>query len=242
MKNVFTRSCRRIRHVAMVLLALLLCNASAVGAAPVEVSMRTSLGDIQLELYPDKAPATVANFLRYVDGGQYDGGSFYRTVTRVNDNGSPIIEVIQGGIAPRQAPFPGVAHETTQETGILHTDGVISMARAEPGTAASEFFICIGDNPGLDHGEVRNADKKGFAAFGRVVAGMDVVRNIHQARADAPSPVEYLKNQIITEPVKILSVTRLSENIVDHMKQLDISTCKENSALSLKAPVLTLYC
>jgi len=214
MNTLFTRSFQSMRSLAMVVLALLLFSASAVNATPVQVLMRTSLGDIQLELYLDRAPITAANFLRYVDGAHYDGGSFYRTVTRENDNGSPVIEVVQGGITPRQAPFPGVAHETTQDTGIPHTDGVISMARAAPGTAASEFFICIGDNPGLDYGEVRNADKKGFAAFGRVVAGMDVVRSIHRAPADTPSPVEYLKNQILSEPVKILSVTRLKEAIV----------------------------
>lgn len=214
-----TTSFNRALHTLMMVAVLLFAGGHPVVAdhTMVRVLMKTSLGDIQLELYPDQAPATVANFLRYVDGGHYDGGTFYRSVTRENDNGSPVIEVIQGGILPRQAPFPGVVHETTRETGILHTDGVISMARSEPGTAASEFFICIGEQPGLDYGQVRNADKKGFAAFGRVVSGMDVVEKIHRQRADAPSPSEYLKNQILSEPVKILSVTRVNEDIVDHV-------------------------
>ena len=110
---------------------------------PLLITMQTTYGEIQIELYPDKAPVSASNFLRYVDGGHYDGSSFYRTVRYGNDNGNPKIEVIQGGRGDAEAPFDAIAHETTEQTGILHTDGVISMARGDIGTASSEFFICI---------------------------------------------------------------------------------------------------
>lgn len=173
----------------------------------VTVEMRTEAGDITIELYPDRAPVTVANFLRYVDGKHYDGATFYRTVTYENDNGNPKIEVIQGGIRG-EAPFDPIAHEDTEQTGIRHSDGVISMARDGVGTANSEFFIVIGDQPGLDKGEVRNPDRQGFAAFGRVIDGMDVVRTIHRSPADAPSDSAYTEGQIIEDPVVITSARR----------------------------------
>ncbi len=191
---------------------VVLCGAlvAAIAAAqePVEVVMSTEKGGIRVELYPDRAPVTVANFLRYVDGGHYDGATFYRTVTYENDNGNPKIEVIQGGIRDAEAPFPPITHEDTVRTGILHTDGVISMARGEVGTASSEFFICLGDQPGLDKGELRNADEQGFAAFGRVVAGMDVVEAIHGSPSDAPAYSAYVEGQILEEPVVIETVRR----------------------------------
>ena len=175
----------------------------------VDVIMSTSEGDVRIELYASQAPVTVENFLRYVDGGHYEGGSFYRTVTYENDNGNPKIEVIQGGLGNGvDAPFPPIAHEDTEATGVLHTDGVVSMARNGVGTASSEFFICLGDQPGLDKGELRNPDEQGFAAFGKVVDGMDVVMRIHQAPAAAPSYSEYTKGQIIEDPVQILTIRR----------------------------------
>ncbi len=171
--------------------------------------MVTSFGDVQLELYTGMAPLSANNFLRYVDGGHYDGSSFYRTVRYANDNGKPKIEVIQGGRGDAEAPFAAIAHETTEQTGILHTDGVISMARDGVGSATSEFFICIGDQPGLDFGAVRNPDLQGFAAFGRVVSGMDVIRRIHQSPSDAPTESAYVAGQIIEEPVLIESIRRI---------------------------------
>ncbi len=174
----------------------------------VRVTMATSQGDIEIDLYMDKAPLTVGNFLKLADGEHLDGGSFYRVVTYENDNGNPKIEVIQGGRGDEESPFPPIDHETTKQTGILHKDGVISMARGDVGTATSEFFICLGDQPGLDYGNVRNPDEQGFAAFGQVVSGMDVVRGINQSPADAPSDSDYTKGQILTDPVKIISVRR----------------------------------
>lgn len=192
-------------------LALLLASAISAQAQAdtVQVRMDTSEGQILIELYPDKAPVTVANFLRYVDAGHYNGATFYRTVTFENDNGNPWIEVIQGGIGDGPAPFPPIQHESTATTGLKHLDGTISMGRVELNTAASEFFICIGDQPGLDHGKPRNADGQGFAAFGRVIAGMNTVRAINKADANGPADSDYTRGQILTEPVRIESVTRV---------------------------------
>ena len=173
-------------------------------AATIRVLMTTGLGEIELELYPDKAPLTVANFMRYVDRGFYDGGIFHRTVTPDNQPHSQIrIEVIQGGIAPARENNggPPIALERTNETGLKHRDGTISMARLEPDSATSDFFICINDQPELDFGGRRNPDGQGFAAFGQVVRGMDVARAIQRAPHEA---------QALKPPVEILKAVRLS--------------------------------
>ena len=180
-------------------------------AGTVNVVLATELGDIGLEIYQDRAPASAASFLEYVDRGWYEGAAFYRTVRPDNDNGSPKISVIQGGLSGNMPESVPVAHETTRDTGIRHTDGVISLARAEPGTASgATFFICIGDQPALDFGGTRFADGLGFAAFGKVVEGMDVVRAIHAREAEGASESAYTKGQMLTHPVKILSARRAS--------------------------------
>ena len=151
------------------------------------VVLHTQLGDIELELDAVHAPATTANFLRYVKGGFYTGGVFHRTVTMQNQPDSPVkIEVVQAGIKPEKKKdgFPAIALERTSVTGVKHVDGAVSMARGGPDSATSDFFICIGDQPDLDFGGKRNADGQGFAAFGRVVRGMDVVRKIQGAPAE----------------------------------------------------------
>ena len=175
----------------------------------VHVLMKTSLGDIEIVVYPDAAPITANNFLHLVDGSHLDGGGFYRTVYPENDNGSPKISVIQGGLGDDDRPFEPIEHETTEATGLPHVDGAISMARGEVGSASTEFFICVGAQPALDFGAERNPDGQGFAVFGRVVAGMDVVRAIHDQPADAPTEFEYVAGQILTEPVEIISASRL---------------------------------
>jgi peptidyl-prolyl cis-trans isomerase A (cyclophilin A) len=170
---------------------------------PVVVTLVTSLGEIEVEVFERQAPLSARDFLRYVDEGRYAGARFYRVVRKDNDHGTPPIEVIQGGVDEAQA-LPPIAHETTQQTGLRHRDGTVSLARGAPGTgSASAFFICIGDQPALDFGGMRNTDGQGFAAFGRVVRGMDVVRRIHQLRADAPADSEYMKGQMLSEPVVI---------------------------------------
>ena len=167
------------------------------------IVIRTDFGNIKVEIYEKQAPVTAANFLRYVDGGLFKGASFYRVVRLDNQpNNTVKIEVIQGGLgfSDEARSFPPIAHETTARTGIVHKDGTISMARDEPGSADSEFFICIGDQPELDFGGKRNPDGQGFAAFGRVVEGMDVVRKIQQ------QPDE---GQILKKRVTILEIQRI---------------------------------
>ena len=174
------------------------------------VRVQTELGDIVLELDPQRAPQTTANFLKYVDAGHYDGGTFHRTVKLDNQPESSVkIEVIQAGVAADKAKqgFPAIALERTNVTGLLHKDGVVSMARGAPDSATSGWFITINDQPSLDFGGARNPDGQGFAAFGRVVSGMDVVRKIQ----GAPSSTNMSTNveaQRLTPPIKILKVSR----------------------------------
>ena len=153
------------------------------------------MGEIEVELYPDLAPLTTSNFLSLVERGVYTNAIFYRVVRLNNQPQSEEkIEVIQGGLSLDSLvnQYPSIEHETTEATGINHTNGVISMARNEPGTASSEFFICVGDQPSLDFGGKRNPDLQGFAAFGKVIKGMDVVREIqHQ-----PDTSQFLINHI----------------------------------------------
>jgi peptidyl-prolyl cis-trans isomerase A (cyclophilin A) len=187
---------------------IMLVFSTTVCAEAVKVRMTTSLGVIEMEVYTEAAPITASNFLRLVDGGHLDGGAFYRAVSPENDNGSPIISVIQGGLGDAESPFPPIDHETTADTGLLHVDGAVSMARAGVGTASTELFICIGDQPALDFGATRNPDGQGFAVFGRVIDGMDVVNAIHTQPADTPTESAYMAGQILEEPVQIVSVRR----------------------------------
>lgn len=185
--------------------------AGDVRAEPVIVTLETTAGAIDVAVFVDQAPQSAADFLRYVDAKLYDGTRFYRTVRLDNDHGTPTIEVIQGGLADAAPWLPPVAHETTRDTGITHTDGTLSLARGAPGTGtAAAFFICLGNQPALDFGGTRNPDGQGFAAFGRVVRGMDVVRKIHALPATAPSNSEYMAGQILTEPVAIRRAYRES--------------------------------
>ncbi len=169
-----------------------------------KVIIKTDMGDIVLEIYEDKAPITAGNFLKYVDAGLYKNGSFYRVVTMETQVNKDVkIEVIQGGMTREEGKrgFPSIEHETTKDTGVLHKDGAISMARGGVGSAGSEFFICINDQPSLDYGGKRNADLQGFAAFGRVIKGMRIVKKIQKIPNEN---IEYLK-----EKVKIIDIKRI---------------------------------
>jgi peptidyl-prolyl cis-trans isomerase A (cyclophilin A) len=173
--------------------------------AAVRVVIRTEKGDVDVELDAAKAPVTVKNFLKYVDGRYYNGGEFHRTVRPDNQLANKIkIEVIQASINPSHASeeeaFLPIKLERTSQTKFAHKDGTISMARDGPDTAKTDFFICIGDQPELDFGGKRNPDGQGFAAFGRVTKGMEVVRKI-QAAAH--------REQQLTPPIKIREITRL---------------------------------
>jgi peptidyl-prolyl cis-trans isomerase A (cyclophilin A) len=169
---------------------------------PVNCLIKTSLGDISIELYADKAPVTVANFLRYVDAHLYDSSSFFRAVTLNNQpNNAVKIEVIQGGNVDSLKQFSPIPMENTSQTGLRHLDGTISMARGAPASATCSFFICINDQPSLDFGGKRNPDGQGFAAFGKVTSGMDVVRKIQNLYPE--------QQQYFRPPVTIISVTRM---------------------------------
>ena len=165
------------KHVLLLTFLMVSCARETI----IPISMETELGPIQLELYPDRAPITVSNFLRYVDENRYEDFHFYRVVHMENQPDNDVkIEVIQGGLGFDKHPMelPTIVHETTNKTGIRHLNGTLSMARMEPGTASSEIFICINDQPELDYSGKRNPDGRGFAAFGKVISGMDVIRKI----------------------------------------------------------------
>jgi peptidyl-prolyl cis-trans isomerase A (cyclophilin A) len=169
------------------------------------VTIQTELGTLEIELDAQRAPLTTANFLRYVDDGFYTDSKFYRTVTLDNQPDNAVkIEVIQGGagldiLTENKGRYPAIGMERTDQTGLKHLDGTISMARLTPDSATSEFFICIGDQPELDFGGARNPDGQGFAAFGRVMSGMEVVRQIQRCPADG---------QTLAPPVRISGVAR----------------------------------
>jgi peptidyl-prolyl cis-trans isomerase A (cyclophilin A) len=175
---------------ALLILAFILSGPTPQIPAPaspqlVMVVLETDKGAIEIEIDLARAPITAGNFLKYLDGGLYDGGRFTRTVRRDTENRLDYpIQVIQATINParRAEAFPAIALERTNTTGILHKNGVISMARGNAAdTATNQFFICIGDQPELDFGGKRNADGQGFAAFGRVIIGMDVVEAIQRS-------------------------------------------------------------
>ena len=171
------------------------------GPAAPDIVIETELGAIKVRLDPDHAPRTVANFLRYVDEHFFDGTSFYRTVRGDNQPTSPVkIAVIQGGPDEKKPEHAPIALERTSETGLRHLDGTLSMARDGPDTATAEFFICVGAQPALDFGGKRNPDGQGFAAFGQVVEGMNVVRKINEATANG---------QRLAPPIRITRIRRM---------------------------------
>ncbi len=161
--------------------------------------IETELGDIVFEVYPEKAPITVTNFVRYVDQNIFDGATFYRVVRMDNQPKDSVkIEVIQGDFTGKDHYFPTIEHETTKVTGLKHLDGTVSMGRFKVGSTAAEFFICINDQPELDFNGKRNPDKQGFAAFGQVLSGMEVVRKIQSGEVDYQS----LKKPIVINKIR----------------------------------------
>ena len=171
--------------------------------AETRVRIDTDKGAIVVSLDEKRAPGTVANFLGYVDAGLYNNGRFHRAVTTKPDNqpqSAVKIEVIQAGPMAGGTEFAPITLERTSATGLKHIDGAISMARGGIDTATGDFLICIGPQPELDFGGKRNSDGQGFAAFGKVIQGMDVVKKIQQ------SPVEAQK---LTPPVTIRKIERM---------------------------------
>jgi peptidyl-prolyl cis-trans isomerase A (cyclophilin A) len=183
---------------AMVLLAACSSNKNP------KILIETNLGNIEAELYPEKAPKTVAAFLSYTDSGLFKNSSFYRVVFDEMMSTDDDAGVIQGGIwqtnNAKAEKLPGIVHEPPGQTGLSHTSGTLSLARTVAGSANSEFFICIGDQTGYDNSKSLNPDGLGFAAFGKVTSGMSVVRKIHQQPSNG---------EAITPPVIILNITRL---------------------------------
>jgi peptidyl-prolyl cis-trans isomerase A (cyclophilin A) len=181
---------------------------SAVSTNP-KVVLTTAQGDITIELFVDKAPITAKNYLKYVDRKLYDGATFYRASKppgqAANDYGT-----VQGGLQndPKKV-LPPIAHESTLKTGILHKDGVISMGRRAPGTAQADWFICVGDMPYLD-ADPKDPKNPGFAAFGHVVSGMDVVQKILGLPTDPNRGEGAMKGEMLVKPVKIVSIRRVA--------------------------------
>ena len=192
-----------IHACALSVLAILPLRAQQLQSSrTIGIRIVTTLGTIDAELDSARAPLTVTNFLRYVDGHYYDAGAFYRAVTNANQPTDSVrIEVIQGGMVGNgfSRPYPAIPLERTSVTGLHHGNGTLSMARGGPGTATDSFFITIGDQPALDFGGHRNPDGQGFAAFGRVTSGGDVVRAIQQQPVDGQS---------LVKPVTIIRVER----------------------------------
>jgi peptidyl-prolyl cis-trans isomerase A (cyclophilin A) len=168
------------------------------------VLINTRLGDIELELFPEQAPKTVAAFLSYIDSGFYANSSFYRVLKTEEFPTDNNTGIIQGGIwqtkTDKKLLIPGIDHETTKQSGLSNVTGTVSLARTTPGSANTEFFICIGDQSPLDHGRRGTEDGQGFAAFGKVFKGMDIVRKIQAQESHGDS---------FDEKIEIYKITRL---------------------------------
>ncbi len=193
------------------MISVLLLASSALAQVPIIIE--TDLGSIHVQLDDKRAPVTTANFLKYVDAGHFQGGRFHRTVKLKPDNqpqSAVKIEVIQGGVNPERKDqgFGPIKLERTTATGLKHLDGTISMARSQPDSATSDFFICIGEQPSLDFGGQRNPDGQGFAAFGQVTQGMEIVRKIQAAPSGTGNDGTNATLQRLTPPVQIRNITR----------------------------------
>ena len=199
-----------VHRIACALLLLATAFPSAAQSlkdGEVGVRIETAHGNIEIAVDTKRAPVTAANFLKYVDGGFYDGGRFHRATRPDNYTPAPpdkpAMEIIQGGINPerRRDGFPPIPLERTSVTGLKHVVGTVSMARTPAADSArSDFFICLDDQPSLDFGGKRFDDGQGGGAFGRVLKGMDVVRRIQQ------QPVE---KQALTPPITITRMARI---------------------------------
>lgn len=203
---------------ALAPLALFAAPLAAQDEAPAEaetyatqlVVIETTMGDITVEIETERAPVTAANFLRYVDEDRFDGTAFYRAMHL--DWGEPPNGLLQGGtqMHPDRVLDP-IAHEPTTQTGLSHTDGALSMARYEPGSATGDFSIMIKDQTGLDATPASSDPslQAGFAVFGHVVAGMDVVHAIHALPPDPDKGEGWMKDQLLADPVEIVDMRRV---------------------------------
>jgi peptidyl-prolyl cis-trans isomerase A (cyclophilin A) len=201
-----------VRRLVLFLLCLLPVTASAqtapapAPAANPRVALETSAGRFVVEVYADKAPITAKNFLRYVDQKRLDGITFYRTVKVADHFG-----FVQFGVQNAAARMlPAIRHEPTSETGVKHLDGTLSMPRLAPGSARGEFTIMLGDQPSFDADPTKPGDNLGYAAFARVIEGMDVVLKVFDAPISATRTLQgSFKGEVPEAPVKILTARRL---------------------------------
>ena len=175
--------------------------------------IETTMGSITVALETERAPITASNFLRYADEKRFDGTVFYRSMHL--DWGTPPNGLIQGGVQmAHDKVLPPIAHEPTSETGVLHKAGTLSMARYAPGTATADFSIMLADQPGMD-ADPKSEDpelRAGYAAFGHVVEGMDVVRAIFEAPRSPTKGEGWMKGQMLEDPVTILTVRQATED------------------------------
>lgn len=172
------------------------------------IRFETPEGAFVVELYPDKAPITAGSFLRYVEESRLEGAHFYRAIRFA---GMPKIGLLQGGLNGRgKKMLPPIAHEPTNQTGLSHRNGAISLAREAPGSATCEFFICLGDmSNGLDAAPGQPGDNAGYAVFGQVVEGLDVVQRLHQSPISPTKGAEYgMQGQMLDPTVPIAAITR----------------------------------
>ena len=173
----------------------------------VRVVLQTAYGLIEMDVFVTQAPLSAAAFLNVIEPGNYGGGAFTRVVRPDNDRGTPPIAVVQGKAG---VSAPAVPHESTRQTGLRHLDGTVSLPRDGVGTATgAEFFVCVGDQPALDYGGLRNRDGQGFAAFGRVAMGMEVVRRIWALDASGTSTDPFTRGQMLKPPVTIMAAGRI---------------------------------
>lgn len=187
-------------------LLLLVAGQPALGqSGVVRVALRTSAGDIVVGIDTQHAPITAANFLRYVDARRLDGQEFYRAMP----GNAPATGLIQGGVRDSRLLYPPIAHESTAQTGLTHVDGALSVPRLGLGTARADFTIMVGDQHYLDAGPASGGDGQGYAVFGRVIDGMDVVRRI---LASPTSPTEgqgIMRGQMLSPRIRIITARRV---------------------------------
>lgn len=180
--------------------------------ATTQVVLETTMGEITIALETERAPITAGNFLRYVEEGRFDGTVFYRAMQL--EWGEQPNGLIQAGT--RGHPdriLPPIAHEPTNETGVLHERGSISMAMGSPGTADGDFFIVLREMSGMDGDPARPQPERraGYAAFGKVVGGMEVVEAIHAAPVDPAKGEGWMKGQMLAEPIEIMKARVVAE-------------------------------
>ena len=192
------------RHL-LLLLSLCLAAPAAAQPAPVRVMLQTSAGDILVEVDVAHAPVSAANFLHYVDTRRLDGTDFYRAMHTGPDTG-----LVQGGVRDATKLFPPIAHEPTSQTGLSHVDGALSMARFAPGTATADFSIMVGPQLYLDAGPNSGGDGLGYAVFGRVVEGMEVVRRMLAAPTSPTEGVGVMRGQMLSPRIRILTARRVA--------------------------------